>query len=70
MVAAAALLAEAPEERRDVVAQEAAAALDEQADQLAHLRRETHRVKKTQKCTNRFFLSLFGFKQYLHSGLE
>lgn len=43
MVAAAALLAEAPEERRDVVAQEAAAALDEQADQLAHLRREKHK---------------------------
>lgn len=72
MVAAAALLAEAPEQRRDVVPQDAAAVLDEQANQLAHLRREERaRVRKTQKCTDGSFLFVFGLRQrlqkYLHS---
>lgn len=37
MVAAAALLAEAPEQRGDVLPQDAAAVLYEEANQLAHL---------------------------------
>lgn len=40
MVAAAALLAEASEQRGDVFSQDAAAVLYEEADELAHLRRE------------------------------
>lgn len=44
VVAAVALLAEAPEQRRDVFSQDAAAVLDEESDQLTHLRgeRDTH----------------------------
>lgn len=42
VVAAVALLAEAPEQRGDVLSQDAAAVLDEESDQLTHLRgRET-----------------------------
>lgn len=41
VAAAAALLAEGPEQRRQVVSQRAAALLDEQTNQLAHLRGET-----------------------------
>lgn len=46
MVAAAALLAEAPEQRGDVLPQHAAAVLYEEANQLTHLRaEEQHRVR-------------------------
>lgn len=44
MVAAAALLAEAPEQRRHVLAQHAAAVLDQEADQLAHLQQKVKHV--------------------------
>lgn len=55
MVAAAALLAEAPEQRGDVVSQDAAAVLDQEANELTHLRRETqHRLEDT----NTFLSSL------------
>lgn len=48
VVAAAALLAEAPEQRGDVVSQHAAAVLDQEANELAHLWRETqHRLEDT-----------------------
>ena len=44
MVAAAALLAEAPEQRGDVFSQHAAAVLDEEADQLTHLQGDTQHL--------------------------
>lgn len=49
MVAAAALLAAASEQRRHVVSQRAAAVLDEQTHQLAHLRKATRRTVTTPK---------------------